>query len=150
MEERNTDKPFMLCCHFKATHEPWDFPERMKHLYDDVTFPEPDTMMEFDTIASGRTFTGRQLENMGWRWEQASKGPGGANIPNSLQHRRHGQYLRPKEDISENDKDYLRCGATIDDNIGRLLRYLDEKVGKEYHRHLCIRPRILPGRTWIL
>ena len=58
----------MLCCHFKATHEPWDFPERMKHLYDDVTFPEPDTMMEFDTIASGRTFTGRQLENMGWRW----------------------------------------------------------------------------------
>ena len=24
-------------------------------------------------------------------------------------------------------KDYLRCGATIDDNIGRLLRYLDEK-----------------------
>lgn len=59
MEERNTDKPFMLCCHFKATHEPWDFPERVKHLYDDVTFPEPDTMMEFDTIASGRTFTGR-------------------------------------------------------------------------------------------
>ena len=24
-------------------------------------------------------------------------------------------------------KDYLRCGATIDDNIGRLLRNLDEK-----------------------
>ena len=81
MEERNTDKPFMLCCHFKATHEPWDFPERMKHLYDDVTFPEPDTMMEFDTIASGRTFTGRQLENMGWRWEQASKGPWWCQYP---------------------------------------------------------------------
>lgn len=81
MEERNTDKPFMLCCHFKATHEPWDFPERMKHLYDNVTFPEPDTMMEFDTIASGRTFTGRQLENMGWRWEQASKGPWWCQYP---------------------------------------------------------------------
>lgn len=24
-------------------------------------------------------------------------------------------------------RDYLRCGATIDDNIGRLLRFLDEE-----------------------
>ena len=41
IRNRDKNKPFMMCCHFKATHEPWDFPERMKHLYDDVVFPEP-------------------------------------------------------------------------------------------------------------
>lgn len=128
MEERNTDKPFMLCCHFKATHEPWDFPERMKHLYDDVTFPEPDTMMEFDTIASGRTFTGRQLENMGWRWEQASKGPWWCQYPGLPFSTEGMDSISTRKKIYQKMiKDYLRCGATIDDNIGRLLRYLDEK-----------------------
>lgn len=128
MEERNTDKPFMLCCHFKATHEPWDFPERMKHLYDDVTFPEPDTMMEFDTIASGRTFTGRQLENMGWRWEQASKGPWWCQYPELPFSTEGMDSISARKKIYQKMiKDYLRCGATIDDNIGRLLRYLNEK-----------------------
>ena len=127
MEERNTDKPFMLCCHFKATHEPWDFPERMKHLYDDVTFPEPDTMMEFDTIASGRTFTGRQLENMGWRWEQASKGPWWCQYPELPFSTEGMDSISARKKIYQKMiKDYLRCGATIDDNIGRLLDALDE------------------------
>lgn len=39
IRSRDKKKPFLMCCHFKATHEPWDFPERLKHLYDDVTFP---------------------------------------------------------------------------------------------------------------
>lgn len=91
---KQNGQPFMLCCHFKATHEPWDFPERMKHLYDDVTFPEPETMMEFDATASGRTFKGQQLENMGWRWTQASNGLGGANILNCLSARKAWTALR--------------------------------------------------------
>ncbi|WP_289305290.1 sulfatase-like hydrolase/transferase, partial [Parabacteroides goldsteinii] len=75
IRNRDKNKPFMMCCHFKATHEPWDFPERMKHLYDDVVFPEPESMMEFGPETSGRAFQGQQLENMGWRWETASKDP---------------------------------------------------------------------------
>ena len=31
IKQRDKTRPFMMCCHFKATHEPWDFPERMKH-----------------------------------------------------------------------------------------------------------------------
>ena len=27
IRSRDKDRPFMMCCHFKATHEPWDFPE---------------------------------------------------------------------------------------------------------------------------
>lgn len=130
IENRDKEKPFMMCCHFKATHEPWDFPERFKHLYDDVTFPEPANMMEFDQEKSGRTFPGQQLENMAWRWETATKAPDKwwckyPELPFSIEG-------MTKEDARRKTyqkmvKDYLRCGAAIDDNIGRLLRFLDQE-----------------------
>ena len=128
IQNREKDKPFMMMCHFKATHEPWDFPERLKHLYDDVEFPEPENMMEFGPEKSGRTFPGQQLENMGWRWETASNGPWWCQYP-ELPFTTQGM---DKEDARKKIyqkliKDYLRCGAAIDDNIGRLLRFLDKE-----------------------
>lgn len=130
IRDREKDKPFMMCCHFKATHEPWDFPERMKHLYDDVVFPEPANMMEFGPEQSGRTFPGQQLENMAWRWETASKDPDSwwcryPELPFSVQGM--DKIAARKKIYQKLIKDYLRCGATIDDNIGRLLRFLDEE-----------------------
>lgn len=130
IRNREKDKPFMMFCHFKATHEPWDFPERFKHLYDDVEFPEPENMMEFDTERSGRTFQGRQLENMAWRWETASKDPSAwwcvyPELPFSVQGLdRTGARKKIYQKLI---KDYLRCGAAIDDNIGRLLDTLDKE-----------------------
>ena len=119
----------MMCCHFKATHEPWDFPERLKHIYDGVTFPEPANMMEFGPEESGRTFPGQPLEDMARRWGIASKDPDSwwckyPELPFSIEG-------MDKEDARRKIyqkliRDYLRCGAAIDDNIGRLLRFLDE------------------------
>lgn len=130
IRERDKEKPFMMCCHFKATHEPWDFPERMKHLYYDVVFPEPANLMEFDREASGRTFDGQQLENMAVRWETASKNPDKwwCKYP-ELPFSREGmdKETARRETYQKLIRDYLRCGATIDDNIGRLLRFLDEE-----------------------
>ncbi|MCD7899552.1 MAG: sulfatase [Bacteroides sp.] len=130
LQNRNKEKPFMMFCHFKATHEPWDFPERLKHLYDDVEFPEPENMLEFSQEKSGRTFPGQQLENMAWRWETASKDPEGwwcryPELPFSVQGM--DPVSARKKIYQKLIKDYLRCGAAIDDNIGRLLRYLDEE-----------------------
>lgn len=129
IRHRDKDKPFMMFCHFKATHEPWDFPERFKHLYDDVEFPEPDNMMEFGTEKSGRTYEGRQLENMAWRWENASKDPAAwwclyPELPFSTQGLDKEEAR--KKTYQKLIKDYLRCGAAIDDNIGRLLDMLDK------------------------
>lgn len=130
IKNRDKTRPFMMCCHFKATHEPWDFPERMKHLYDDVEFPEPASMMEFDTEKSGRAFTGQQLENMAWRWETASKDPDKwwcryPELPFST--KGMDRVAARKHIYQKLIRDYLRCGATIDDNIGRLLKMLDEE-----------------------
>lgn len=129
IENRDKDKPFAMFCHFKATHEPWDFPERMKHLYDDVTFPEPHNMMEFDSVKSGRTFAGQQLENLAWRWAQASDAPDKwwCKYP-ELPFYTNGMTKEEarKATYQKMIKDYLRCGATIDDNIGKLLKFLDD------------------------
>jgi Arylsulfatase A and related enzymes len=130
ISNRDKDKPFMMFCHFKATHEPWDFPERLKNLYDDVTFPEPKNMMEFGPEKSGRAFPGQQLENLALRWETASKDPDKwwCRYP-ELPFYREGK--SPEEDRKQTYqkliRDYLRCGAAIDDNIGRLLDYLDKE-----------------------
>src|SRR5699024_10898210 len=46
LENRDEDKPFMLMLHHKAPHRPWDPPERYQDLYDDVSFPEPESFYD--------------------------------------------------------------------------------------------------------
>ena len=128
IENRDKTKPFMAYCHFKATHEPWDFPERNRDLYKDVTFPYPEDMLEFDWQSTGRTFAGQQLENLAGRWEAASKtGSWWCDYP-ELPFEREGKSA--SEDrmqvYQKFIRDYLRCAAAVDQNIGRLLDYLDE------------------------
>ncbi len=130
IRNRSKDKPFMMCCHYKATHEPWDFPERLKHLYDDVEFPEPPNLMEFGPEQSGRKFEGQQLENMALRWETASADPSKwwciyPELPFSTEGL--DKIAARKKTYQKLIKDYLRCGAAIDENIGRLLQTLDEE-----------------------
>lgn len=128
-EAEGQGRPFLLCCHFKATHEPYDYPIRMEHLYDGVTFPEPENMMDWGPETNGRHFVGQKLEEIGRRWELASADPdkwwcrypglpfSTAGMQRTAARRKiYQKYVR----------DYLRCGATVDDNIGRLLRALDE------------------------
>lgn len=126
IDKRDADKPFLMFCHFKATHEPFDFPDRFKDLYKDVEFPAPPSLMDFGPKKSQRTFPGQPLEEMSKRWTTASNGPWWCNYP-ELPYSTEGldsisaRYKAYQKLI----KDYLRCAAAIDDNIGRLLNYLD-------------------------
>lgn len=127
---RDKTKPFTTFCHFKATHEPCDFPERFAQLYDGVTFPEPDNLMEFGQETSGRTFAGQPLETMAWRWMKAYTEPDKwwtyyPELPfvyegTDKEGKRSAIYQKFV-------RDYLRCAAAIDDNIGRLLDFLKEE-----------------------
>ena len=130
IRNRDTSRPFMICCHYKATHEPWDFPERMKHLYDDTVFPEPENLMEFGPEKSGRTFAGNVLENLTRRYETASQdSTRWKNSYPELPFSAEGldQEETRRKTYQKFIKDYLRCGATIDENIGRLLQTLEEE-----------------------
>lgn len=122
-------KPFMLMAHFKATHEPFDYPKRHADLYKNETIPEPANLLEFGPEKSGRSFVGQPLEQLAWRWKKATADPDNwwttyPGLPyedtglDSVQSR--------KMAYQKLAKDFMRSGAAIDDNIGRLLEYLDE------------------------
>lgn len=124
LNHRDVDRPFFLMCQFKATHEPFDYPERHASLYEGVEMPEPESLYEFGPEASGRTFEGQALEKLGKRFAGVgSTGfdyPGTIDLPSGLSEREHRHRIYQKF-----VKDFLRCGRAIDDNIGRLLGFLD-------------------------
>src|SRR5262245_30417094 len=43
IKSRDPKRPFLLFCHFKAPHRPWQPDEKHAHLYDDVQIPLPET-----------------------------------------------------------------------------------------------------------
>lgn len=45
LRRRESFRPFCLMLHFKATHEPWNYPQRHAALYEDIDLPEPATLL---------------------------------------------------------------------------------------------------------
>ncbi len=127
MKQREINKPFFLMCHFKSTHEPFDFADRFKDLYKDVEFPYPETFLDSGASTTGRSFKGQPLEELGSRYEKASTGKFWTTYP-ELPFSTEG--LSPiearKKIYQKFIRDYLRCGAGINDNLGKLLDYLED------------------------
>jgi len=115
------DKPFYLMCHFKAVHEPFYSHDRYRHLYEDQDLPEPNDLF-WPQSPRGKRFEGWPLTILADRYRK-----------------RANRYPPPALDVTTDDpkallkatyqkfiKDYLRTVAGIDDNVGRLLAYLDK------------------------
>ncbi len=129
MEKRNKEKPFFLMTHFKATHEPFEYPDRLKDLYNEVEIPAPVSLYDFGPATNGRTFIGQKLENMEARWRQYQKDPAKywttyPGMPFSIDGLDSMQAR--KKVYQKFVKDYLRCGAAIDENLGRIMDYLQQ------------------------
>ncbi len=120
MKERDQSRPFCLMLHFKATHEPWQFHRRYAGLFANVTFAEPENMMA-DTGPHKSRIPGWPLEILTRRMlARPDHGDGFLDLsgvdPKQTRRETYQKFVR----------DYLRCAVGIDDNIGRLLHYLDE------------------------
>ncbi len=137
---RSPDKPFFLVYQHKAPHRNWMPGPKYLDMYDDVTIPEPETL--YDDY-SGRSSAARNQEMTVERhltpndlkltpprglddeqllaWNKAY-GPKNeafqeANLSGkALVQWKYQRYV----------KDYLRCVAAVDDQVGRVLDYLDE------------------------
>ena len=129
LKERDPQKPFLMLTHFKATHEPFHYPEKYSQLYKNMSLPEPESLYDFNSRTTGRSFKGQKLEVLGERMLKASVDPDNfwttyPGLPftteglDSIQTR--------KKIYQKFIKDFLRCGAVIDENIGKLLDYLDK------------------------
>jgi len=120
-QERNDDQPFVLMTHFKAAHEPFRAPPRNDSMYADTVLPEPPSLWEDKSHRSaGSREYGFTIETMARRFAERGQWtpprPVGEMADRAL--RRHGYQAFVKQ--------YLRSVAAIDQNVGRLLTYLEE------------------------
>lgn len=139
-EQRDPDKPFMAMIQHKAPHRNWQPGPKYLNKYDDVDIYEPDNLFDdYENrtraaktqemtverhltpndlkLTQPRNLTPEQLD----AWN-AAYGPKNEEFEKmnlkgkDLVRWKYQRYI----------KDYLRCIASVDENIGRVLEYLDE------------------------
>jgi len=121
-DDRDPERPFVLMTHLKASHEPFRAPERYDALYADVMLPEPPSLWEDKSHRSpGSRPFGYTIETMGERFvDRGQWDPQYAALDEMApRERRRSSYQAVV-------KQYLRSVAAVDENVGRLLDYLDE------------------------
>jgi len=139
IKRRDTEKPFCLMFHHKAPHRRWLPGPKHLTMYDDVTMPEPDTLFD-DYTGRGRAAKEQDMsikktmdnidlkltEVKGLTPEQKKAWDAAYKPKNEAFKKANPQgkdLIRWK--YQRYIKDYLRCIASVDDNVGRLLDYLD-------------------------
>ncbi|MEQ8718179.1 MAG: sulfatase [Acidimicrobiales bacterium] len=114
---RDPERPFMVMVHHKAPHRSWEPDEAHASLYRDVDIAEPETFRDDYATRSAAAEAARcQMMDLG---EADLKEPVPAGLtPDEEISWRYQRYI----------KDYLRCVASIDDNVGRLLDHLEAEL----------------------
>ena len=116
LKKRDTNKPFLLMCYHKAPHRPWEPDEKHADMYTDEEIPYP---INFDDDYAGKAAAASlNMNKIEWLGEMDCKGL----PPDDLDERgvKRWKYQRFI-------KDYLRVVASVDDNIGRMLDYLEQE-----------------------
>jgi N-acetylglucosamine-6-sulfatase len=125
-KQQRGEGPFMLMTHFKASHEAFRSPSRNETMFQDVTLPEPPSLWEDKSHRSeGSRPFGFTIETMAHRFARRGQWdpPRPLKAMSRRQRLRHGYQAFVKQ--------YLRSVAAIDQNVGRLLDYLDKAGLKE-------------------
>lgn len=118
LERRDAAKPFCLLVHHKAPHANWEPGPRYADLFRDRPIPEPATFDDDyatrgEAIRAHRLFVGRQLWEL--HYQQRFGDIPAAISDNEVRGWVYQRFIA----------DYLRCVASVDDSVGRLLDYLD-------------------------
>jgi arylsulfatase A-like enzyme len=143
LEQRPADKPFFLMCHHKAPHRDWQPDERHRAQFAGRTIPEPATL--FDDHA---TRTDAIRENRQTITKDLTRGDLKLTPPAGLSPAERARWLGASPDSVEIEidgarktltgeelvrwkyqrymQDYLACVQSVDDNVGRLVAWLDE------------------------
>ncbi len=120
------DKPFALMLHFKAPHHSYEYPPRVKDLLRGVKIPEPDNLYE-DLDQTSPLLKHRRFQQMDGPLQQHSY------------YWRHVDDTEPPMAPASNHRErvsaayqhmmhkYIRCVTAVDQNVGRVLDYLDSQ-----------------------
>ncbi len=148
------DKPFMLMVQHKAPHREWAPGPAHLNTFKDQSIPEPETLFDdysrrSDVLAEQtmtianhmrmgydlkvwtesdrdtnpyKRFFGRLTDQQRQQWQDAYRDENAEFLASDLDGKalvrwKYQRYI----------KDYLRCIQSVDDNVGRLLKYLDDQ-----------------------
>lgn len=138
-KERDKKSPFLMVLQYKAPHRPWEPDKKYENLWNDIEMPYPVT---FNDDYKGRELTAGDTEmtlEYLTRKDMKYETPEGLSREEKINWNFYGvkkdQIVQP-EGMSKEEgrkwryqkyiKDYLACVKSIDDNLGRVLKYLDE------------------------
>ncbi len=155
-EERDSEKPFLLMCQFKAPHRNWMPNIKYLNQYDGEQIPEPATLLDnfegrTSSIRKNSMMIGRHMRLMGDlqldhpnpnnAYDVKSRKTDTYSRLSPEQRRQWYMAFAPKnaafyeanlegEDLvrwkyQRYIKNYLRCITSVDENVGRILDYLD-------------------------
>ncbi len=117
LDKRDSERPFLLLCHHKAPHRPWYPDEKHAHLFLNEDVPEPDTLLDDYANRSSAARAAEMRVGVHMNSEDLK-----CEMPKNLSEDEMRKWAYQRY-----IKDYLRVVASIDDNVGRLLDYLDER-----------------------
>lgn len=138
--ERKKNAPFMMVLQYKAPHRPWQPDTKYEKLWEDIEMPYPTT---FNDDYKGRELTAGDTEmtmeyfsRRDMKYKEPKGLTGREKIEWAFYGAKSGEVVQPKGMTKEEGrkwryqtyiKDYLACVKSVDDNIGRVLNYIDEK-----------------------
>ncbi|WP_228530349.1 sulfatase [Tamlana sp. I1] len=136
---RKQNDPFLMVLQYKAPHRPWEPDTKYEKLWEDVEFPYPAT---FNDDYKGRELTAGDTEmtmdyfsRRDMKFEEPANLKGKEKIQWAFYGAKPGEIVQPDGMSAEEGKkwryqtyikDYLACVKSVDDNIGRILEYLDK------------------------
>ncbi|QZT37467.1 sulfatase [Halosquirtibacter xylanolyticus] len=131
LKNRDTESPFMLMVHQKAPHALWEYHPKYRSLFKGITLPEPPSLFEDKTHRAKETIV---KQNDLHRLAQRMSGQ--IKISSVHNYTEWPTGALDIEGLSEHDmikatyqkylKDYLRCVASVDEGVGKILDYLDQ------------------------
>jgi len=121
LQSRDQARPFLLLWHHKAPHARW-IPDR-KHMgmFEGREIGEPETFGDplrhrAEVVQEARNLIWPDLRRRFLAWQAFGKSVPGGLSPIQEKKAVYQRYV----------KDYMRVVASVDDNVGRILDYLDE------------------------
>jgi arylsulfatase A-like enzyme len=145
LDGRDKDKPFLLLLHHKAPHRAWEPDEKHATMYEDEEIPYPETFDDtYENRSAAAAAAEMRIERDFHSGDLKLTPPDGSRmnekipVPESVEgyelvdsegntHTFASQEELKKWKYQRYIKDYLRCIASVDDNVGRVLDYLDEE-----------------------
>ena len=142
LKQRDTKKPFFLMTQHKAPHGRWEPALRHLKTFEKIKIPEPTTLFDYYSGRSAASANHKMgiAEDMGpsrLMFRYSSKFT-------SEQFKIFDGHFRPRNEAFEKlnlqgrdrtrwnyqryIKNYLRCVKAVDENVGRMLKYIDENA----------------------